>query len=195
VFKSTSNFLPDSRLIFRSLLFIADKMGDMSLQEPKSREVAGSDTGRFPPTLVRVGLACEARLRYRSSRSVKSESDSSGDNIDHHKICCLMQQIQSTIRRWSLILTVAEKSSWWGRVNRLPTKPKQRSLERAKKKSPERLNWPMKPTKQSRKDTETGKMTREHRRMKLRMVPPPGGTTPSLSSIVRPAETDSETGL
>jgi hypothetical protein len=32
-FDSTNKFLPGSRLVFGSLLFIADKMGDLSLQE------------------------------------------------------------------------------------------------------------------------------------------------------------------
>jgi hypothetical protein len=31
-FESTSNFLPGSRLVFGSLLFIADKTGDLRLQ-------------------------------------------------------------------------------------------------------------------------------------------------------------------
>jgi hypothetical protein len=34
-FDSTSKFLPGSRLVFGSLRFIADKTGDLSLQEPK----------------------------------------------------------------------------------------------------------------------------------------------------------------
>jgi hypothetical protein len=59
-FDSTNKFLPGSRLVFGSLLFIADKMGDLSLQESEPRQIIGSDTGQFPPTLARVGLACEA---------------------------------------------------------------------------------------------------------------------------------------
>jgi hypothetical protein len=76
-------------MVFGSLLFIADKMRDLSLSEPKSREITGWDTGRFPPTLVRVGLACEAWLGHESSKSGESKSDPLGDNVDHHKICCL----------------------------------------------------------------------------------------------------------
>jgi hypothetical protein len=75
-------------LVFGSLLFIADKMGDLSLQEPESWEIAGSDTDRFPPTPARVGLACEAQLGHESSRLGESELDPSGNNVDHHMICC-----------------------------------------------------------------------------------------------------------
>jgi hypothetical protein len=52
VFQSTTKFLPGSRWVVRSLLFIANKFGDLSLQEPESREVIGSDTGRLPLALV-----------------------------------------------------------------------------------------------------------------------------------------------
>jgi hypothetical protein len=48
-----------SRLVFRFLLFIIDKMGDLSLQEPESREIIRSDTNRFPPMPVQVDLAYE----------------------------------------------------------------------------------------------------------------------------------------
>jgi hypothetical protein len=51
-FESASKFLLGSMLVFRSLLFVADKMGDMSLQEPESWEIAGSDTDCVPPTPV-----------------------------------------------------------------------------------------------------------------------------------------------
>jgi hypothetical protein len=36
VFRSTSKFLPGSRLVLGSLLLIADKFGDLSLQELES---------------------------------------------------------------------------------------------------------------------------------------------------------------
>jgi hypothetical protein len=51
-FESASKFMSGSRLVFGSLLFIANKMGDLSLQEPGSWEIAGSDTDYVPPTLV-----------------------------------------------------------------------------------------------------------------------------------------------
>jgi hypothetical protein len=35
-FQSTSKFLPDSRWVLGSLLFVTDKFGDLSLQEPES---------------------------------------------------------------------------------------------------------------------------------------------------------------
>jgi hypothetical protein len=87
VFQSASKFLPSSRLGFGSLLFIADKMGDLSLQEPESWEITRSGTNRFPPTPARVGLTCETQLGHRSG---EPESNPSGDNADHHEICCLI---------------------------------------------------------------------------------------------------------
>jgi hypothetical protein len=84
VFISTSKFLLGSRLVFGSLLFIADKMRDLSLWVPESMEIVGSDDDRFPSVLVRVGLACEAQLGHRSSDLGESKLDPSGDCIDHH---------------------------------------------------------------------------------------------------------------
>jgi hypothetical protein len=69
-FELTNKFLPRSRLVFRSLLFIADKMRDLSLQEPKSWEIIGSATGRFASIPGQVGLAFEARLGHGSTRLV-----------------------------------------------------------------------------------------------------------------------------
>jgi hypothetical protein len=60
--RSTSKFLLGSSLVFGYLLFITDKMGDLSLQEPELREITRSDTDHFPPIPVRVGLA----LRHSS---------------------------------------------------------------------------------------------------------------------------------
>jgi hypothetical protein len=86
VFQSISKFLPDSRLVFGSLLFIADKMGDLSLQELESW---GSGTDWVHPIPAWYGLACEAQLGHRSSIWGELEPDPLGDNVDHHKICCL----------------------------------------------------------------------------------------------------------
>jgi hypothetical protein len=47
VFQSSSKFLPNSRWVIGSLLFIA-KFGDLSLQEPESREVVGSGIDHIP---------------------------------------------------------------------------------------------------------------------------------------------------
>jgi hypothetical protein len=52
VFQSTTKFLPGSRWFLGSLLFIADKFGDMNLQGPESREVVRSGTGHLPATSV-----------------------------------------------------------------------------------------------------------------------------------------------
>jgi hypothetical protein len=87
-FQSTSKFLPDSRLVFGSLLFIADKMGDLSLQEPESQEINGVGIDRVHPIPARDGFACEAQLRHRSCLLGESDPYPSGDSVDHHEICC-----------------------------------------------------------------------------------------------------------
>jgi hypothetical protein len=63
-------------------------MGDLSLQESESQEIAELDTDHFPPTLVQVSLTCEARLVHRSCKLREFESDLSLDNVDDHEICC-----------------------------------------------------------------------------------------------------------
>jgi hypothetical protein len=87
-FQSTSKFLPRSRLVFGSLLFIGDKMGNLSLQEPESWKIAWSGTNRVHPIPARDGLACEAQLVHGSSISGQLDLDPSGDITDHHEICC-----------------------------------------------------------------------------------------------------------
>jgi hypothetical protein len=68
VFQLTSKFHLGSRGASGSPLFIVDKMGDLSLQELESREIAGSGTDRFPPTPARVDLTCVAQLGHGSSK-------------------------------------------------------------------------------------------------------------------------------
>jgi hypothetical protein len=82
-FRSTSKFLPGSRLVFGSLLFITAKFGDLSLQEPESREVVGSGTDRISPTPAQVGLISEARLGHGLSVSREAELDPSGDKANN----------------------------------------------------------------------------------------------------------------
>jgi hypothetical protein len=65
VFQSTTKFLPNSWWVLGSLLFIADKFGDLNLQEPESCEVIRSGTDHLPPTLVSVDLVNEARPGHR----------------------------------------------------------------------------------------------------------------------------------
>jgi hypothetical protein len=74
-------------LFFRSLLFIADKIKSLSLQEPEPREITKSDTDCFPLTPDRDGLAGETQLRHVSSRPGESKLDPLGDRVDHHEIC------------------------------------------------------------------------------------------------------------
>jgi hypothetical protein len=51
LFQSTTKFLPDSRWVLGSLLFITDIFGDLNLQEPESPEVVGSGTSHLSPAL------------------------------------------------------------------------------------------------------------------------------------------------
>jgi hypothetical protein len=47
VFQTATKFLPGSRWALRSLLFITDKFGELSLQKLESPKVTGSGIGRF----------------------------------------------------------------------------------------------------------------------------------------------------
>jgi hypothetical protein len=51
-FQSTTMFLPGSRWVLGSFLFIADKLGDLNLQELELSKVIRSGTGHLPPDLV-----------------------------------------------------------------------------------------------------------------------------------------------
>jgi hypothetical protein len=82
-FQSINKFLPGSRWVLGSLLFIADKFGDLNLQERKLREVVGSSTGHLPPALVWVALINEAQHEHRPTKLGKTDSDPSGDKADH----------------------------------------------------------------------------------------------------------------
>jgi hypothetical protein len=82
-FRSTTKFLSGSRWVPRSLPFVADKFGDLSLQELESCEVVRSSTDRLPLALVRVSLINEAQLRRRSISLGKTDSDPSRDKADH----------------------------------------------------------------------------------------------------------------
>jgi hypothetical protein len=86
--KSTTKFLAGSRLVFGSLLFIADKREDLSLQEPEPPTITRSGVDPFPLTPVRVGLTCGAWPRHRSSDLGESELDHTGDCAGHYEICC-----------------------------------------------------------------------------------------------------------
>jgi hypothetical protein len=82
-FQSTTKFLPSSSWFLGSLQFIIDKFGDLSLQEPESREVIRSGTGHLPPASVWVGLINEAQLRCRLSELRKTDLDPAGHKADH----------------------------------------------------------------------------------------------------------------
>jgi hypothetical protein len=78
-YQSTNKFSPDSRLIFGSLLFITDKFGDLSLQEPEPHP-----TKRIPLIPVRVSLVTEPQLRHGFNTSGEMEMPS-GDKADHNQ--------------------------------------------------------------------------------------------------------------
>jgi hypothetical protein len=83
VFQSTTKFLPSSRWVLGSLLFIADKFGDMNLLEPESCKVIGSGTCHLPLAPVRVGLVNEAHLKHGPVELRKIDPDPTGDNANH----------------------------------------------------------------------------------------------------------------
>jgi hypothetical protein len=61
-FQSMTKFLPGSRWFMGSLVFLTDKFGNLSLQEPKSSKVTRSGASRLPSTPVQVGLVNEAQF-------------------------------------------------------------------------------------------------------------------------------------
>jgi hypothetical protein len=75
-------------------------MGDLSLQEPEPREITGSNTDRFPPTLVPVGLSCGAQLKLGSNRTGEFESKPLGDYVNHNGVSC--QEVADPIYKSSL---------------------------------------------------------------------------------------------
>jgi hypothetical protein len=83
VFQSMTKFLPDSRWVLGSLLFIADKFGDLNLQEPESCEVNRSGTDHIPPAPVWVDLINEAQLGHGLVKLGKTDPNPSGDKVDH----------------------------------------------------------------------------------------------------------------
>jgi hypothetical protein len=71
------------RWVLGNLLFIADKIGDLNLQEPDLLEVVGSGTDRLPPAPARVSIVIEAQLRHRLVKLGKMDPDPSGDKANH----------------------------------------------------------------------------------------------------------------
>jgi hypothetical protein len=84
-FQSTK-FLFGSRWVLGSLLFIVDKFGDLSLQEPESREVIRSDIVHHPPAPIWVSLVNKAQLRHGSDKLGTTDTDPSRDKADHNLV-------------------------------------------------------------------------------------------------------------
>jgi hypothetical protein len=82
-FQCITKSLPGWRWVLGSLLFIADKFGDLNLQEPESHEVIGSSTDCLPPATVWVGLINEAQCKHGFVKLGKMDPDPSGDKVDH----------------------------------------------------------------------------------------------------------------
>jgi hypothetical protein len=83
VFQSTTKFLPSSRWVLGSLLFIADKFRDLNLQGAESREVIRPCTNCLPPASVWVDLVNEARLGPGLVKPGKTDLDASRDKAGH----------------------------------------------------------------------------------------------------------------
>jgi hypothetical protein len=71
VFQSTTKFLPGSRWVLGSLLFIADNFGDLNLQDSESREVSLINEAQLGHGLVMLG---------------KTDPDPLGDKADHTSV-------------------------------------------------------------------------------------------------------------
>jgi hypothetical protein len=82
-FQSTTKFLPGLRWVLGSILFIANKFGDLNLQKSESREVVGSGTNRLPPAPIGVGLVNEAQLKHGLVKLRNMDLDPSGDKTNH----------------------------------------------------------------------------------------------------------------
>jgi hypothetical protein len=109
-FQPTTKFFPDSRWVFGSLLFGADKFGDLSLQEPESLEVTMSGTDHLPPAPVRVSFINKAQLRHGSIElgGGKMNSDPLGDKVDHN----LASSIATTDPIYQLPAESDSKGDW-----------------------------------------------------------------------------------
>jgi hypothetical protein len=82
-FQSTTKFLPDSRWVLGSLVFIADKIGDLNLQEPELHKVIRLGTVCLPPAPVQVNLINEAQLITGFIKLGKTDPVPSGDKVEH----------------------------------------------------------------------------------------------------------------
>jgi hypothetical protein len=87
-FQASAKFLPGSGFVFGSLHFIANKFGDLSLQEPEQHKVSEPGTNRPPSSPARVGLTLQTRPEHGSDVLGESESDTFGENTGHLRVCC-----------------------------------------------------------------------------------------------------------
>jgi hypothetical protein len=130
-FQSATKFLPGCRGFLGSLEFLTNKFGNLSLQELEFSKVTGSGTGRFPPTLARVGLVSEAQLALGSlGKRIRI-------SLREVPITPWLPrqplQIQSTHRHQNLTLSMTEKSTWGSRVVSCQRKPPKSSNGRLRK--------------------------------------------------------------
>jgi hypothetical protein len=88
-FESATKFSPGSKMVFGSLLSVTDKMGDLSLQEPKPWAITRSGADQFQLTPIQVGLAWDARPGHKFGNLGESKSDLSRDSANHREIYCL----------------------------------------------------------------------------------------------------------
>jgi hypothetical protein len=79
-------FLSGSRFVFGSLHFTANRL-DLSMHEPEQRKISGSDINQIPLTLAQNDRAPAMWPRHESDVSRESESDPSGENVNHLEPC------------------------------------------------------------------------------------------------------------
>jgi hypothetical protein len=80
-FQSTTKFLPGSRWVLGSLVFIAGKIGDLNLQEPELHKIIRLGTVCLPPAPVQVNLINEAQLITGFVKLGKTDPVPSGDKV------------------------------------------------------------------------------------------------------------------
>jgi hypothetical protein len=88
MFQASAKFLPGSGFVFGSLHFIANKLGDLSLQEPEQQKVLEPGTNRPPSSPARVGLTLQTRPEHGSDVLGEFESDTFRENTDHLRVRC-----------------------------------------------------------------------------------------------------------
>jgi hypothetical protein len=83
--QALTKFSLGSSFVFRSLHFIANQLGELSMQELKPQEILGPDVDKISPTRVRDDRVLMACPRHKSKTVGECESGFSRDNVDHFR--------------------------------------------------------------------------------------------------------------